>query len=53
MQSSFLGAADVSPMIERERENYKLKRADQPTGIRGMFNDDWAFSPPDENEGRQ
>ena len=43
MENSFLGPADVSPMIEREREIYKRDRAAQPTGIRGLFSYDEDF----------
>ena len=54
IESSFLGPADVSPMIERERENFQRERAAHPTGIRGMFSHDEDFiSPPEPKENDQ
>ena len=52
MENSFLGPADVSPMIEREREIYKRDRAAQPTGIRGLFShdEDFASLAPDSKD---
>ena len=41
MENSML--ADVSPMIEREREIYKKDRAAQPRGIAGLFSHDEDF----------